>query len=216
MLWCRIVVWKLSIWPNASRTIDSIVTGRTGRQPTLRVVSNLLLVDIRNGDHIGSGAASRDMNTLHAVVVVDWHHTFVALLPGHELGNHGGVLGVYCRFVGVVASKWRAAVAIFTSSMVPQRRRLILRWAWDFGQLNLWLMVSVFLVLLLSDVAFSLILVLIIHAVYVNYSFVVLSTWASIDRVWTSLDLWLALIFVQEDLLLDGNTAARILQLIFA
>ena len=69
-----------------------------------------------------------------------------------------------------------------------------------------------------SNIAFSLILVIIIHAIYVNHSFVVVSTiaCACVNWVWTSLDLRLALVFVKEDLLLDRNTAARILQLIFA
>ena len=54
------------------------------------------------------------------------------------------------------------------------------------------------IVRLLSDVAFSLILVLIIHAVYINHSFVILSAivLVSVNRIGTSLDLWLALVLV--------------------
>ena len=74
-------------------------------------------------------------------------------------------------------------------------------------------MMSVIQVRLLSDIALSLFLVLIIHAVYINHSFVVLSAIAlvCINRVWTSLYLWLALVIVEEDLLLYGNAAARVL-----
>ena len=78
-------------------------------------------------------------------------------------------------------------------------------------------MVPTIEVRLVSGVAFSLVFVLIIHAVYVDHSFVVLSAVARVrvNRVGPSLYLRLTRSFVKEYLLLDGNATARVLQLIW-